>query len=532
MLNFQYRTFVSLAMQLPLLTVAGFLAVYSPVSAAPYPGCAAPTDNDFRMTTLVTQTTANLQEPLRMDFDMSAAGDVDIYFVEKAGNVRKYDALSKTVSTLGKVPVRTTGEHGLVGIALDPGFKTNKRLFLYYGSPAGAYEFRISRFTLTAGQLDLTSEKILIHIPADNNAWHTGGALAFDKQGNLWITVGDNHSDEGGAPNSNSFLGKQLRIHPEDDGTYTVPAGNLFTPGAAKTKPEIYTMGDRNPYSIAIDPQTGWNVWGEVGPDGYGQTEEFNLATHPGNYGWPYFAGYQKVMALNTTGMNPAAPVNNSPLNTGLTTLPPAITATYAYNEDCAITGPIYRYNAVPNSPIKMPPQFNGLWFVTDFNNYGQLGQTMDTMAVDQNGKPGPLGRIWPNWSLLRPTDFRAGPDGALYVMNYAGYFSTVAATSIARIEYTGTCRPATTRIADPAPDLSPYLRLAVVGVRLSVYSKEAAELTLRDLDGRALFSRRFQGAIDFDLSKDVKNRPALYLISLSDAANHKVVRKAFLGAP
>ncbi len=166
-------------------------------------GCPAVKDADFAMTTLVSQTANNLQEPLRMAFDMSAKGDVDIYFIEKAGKVRKYDGATKVVSTLGSVGVRTTGEHGLLGIALDPGFKANKRLYLFYGTSQGAYQFRVSRFTLAGEQLDMASEKIMIRIPADNNSWHTGGALAFDGSGDLWITVGDNKSDESGSPNTN-----------------------------------------------------------------------------------------------------------------------------------------------------------------------------------------------------------------------------------------------------------------------------------------------------------------------------------------
>ena len=106
----------------PALFAACILAALSapaPAHAGDPRGCGPVKDADFTMTTLVSQTAGNLQEPLRMAFDMSEKGDVDIYFVEKAGKVRKYDGATKQVSTLGSISVRTTGEHGLLGIALD-----------------------------------------------------------------------------------------------------------------------------------------------------------------------------------------------------------------------------------------------------------------------------------------------------------------------------------------------------------------------------------------------------------------------------
>ena len=95
-----------------------------------------------------------------------------------------------------------------------------------------------------------------------------------------------------------------MRIKPKDENgkntTYSIPAGNMFTDGSGL--PEIYIMGDRNPFRIAIDKGTNWLYWGEVGPDaaenadalttrgpkGY---DEFNQAKTAGFYGWPYCIG-------------------------------------------------------------------------------------------------------------------------------------------------------------------------------------------------------------------------------------------------
>lgn len=477
-------------------------------------GCPAVKDADFTMTSLVTQATGNLAEPLRMAFDLTAKGDVDIYFVEKAGKVRKYDGATKAVTTLGSVGVKTTGEHGLLGIALDPAFKANQRIYLFYGSSSGAYHFRLSRITLAGQTLDLASEKILLKIPADNNSWHTGGAMMFDAKGDLWLAVGDNKSDEGGSPNTMSYLGKIHRIHPLEDGTYSIPPGNLFPKGTEKTLPEIYIMGNRNPYSVAVDPVKGWLAWGDVGPDGFGMTEELDVVTKPGNHGWPYFAGKNMVLKA---GKDPKVPVNNSPLNTGLQTLPPATPGSYVYQQCAAITGPIYRYDAIPNHAGKMPPHFDGSWFVTDFNNYGTLGQTIDTMTLASDGTPGKLGRIWAGWKLSRPTELQVGPDGALYAMNYSGYFSTVATTAIVRIAYNGSCSPPvdpSIAIADRAARAGGPAEFQ--GSRIRSLAKGNTEVTVRDMQGRIALSRSLAGGAELELSAAMPGRGGVYVVSVA----------------
>ena len=102
--------------------------------------------------------------------------------------------------------------------------------------------------------------------------------------------------------NTNDLRGKVLRIKVAADGTYTVPAGNMFAPGRWARKPEIYAMGFRNPFRFAVDKKTGWVYLGDYGPDagganpnrGPGGQVEFNLIKEPGNYGWPYCIGKQR----------------------------------------------------------------------------------------------------------------------------------------------------------------------------------------------------------------------------------------------
>ena len=125
-----------------------------------------------------------------------------------------------------------------------------------------------------------------------------------------------------------------------EDGTYSIPEGNLFKPGQEKTKPEIFVMGNRNPYRISVDKKKGYLYWGEVGPDsgvdsfetrgprGY---DEVNQARTAGFFGWPLFVGnnyayhdYDYNTGKSGPAFDPAKPMNTSANNTGLTELPPA----------------------------------------------------------------------------------------------------------------------------------------------------------------------------------------------------------------
>src|SRR5258708_17932899 len=143
-----------------------------------------------------------------------------------------------------------------------------------------------------------------------------------------------------GAGNTNDLRGKILRIKLRPDGSYEIPEGNLFPKGEPKTRPEIYVMGDRNPYRISVDKKTGYLYWREVGRDantysldtgGPREYDEFNQARKAGFFGWPYFVGnnyayhiHDYETNVNVPAFDPAHPVNDSRNNTGLRELPPA----------------------------------------------------------------------------------------------------------------------------------------------------------------------------------------------------------------
>ena len=481
------------------------------------PGCSDPVASDFTVDTLMTRDGADLKEPIHMALDRGPGGDVDIWFTERYGKLRKYDGATRRVADAGSVTAATMGENGLLGIALDPGFKSNRRLYLYYVTRQGGFQYRVSRFTLAGDRLDPASEKPVIAIPTDS-VWHTGGALGFDLHGDLWITVGEAMAGEGGPSNTNSLLGKILRIHPEEDGTYSIPVGNLYPPGTPKTRPEVYIMGNENPFTIALDPATGWMAWGEIGPDGHGLTEELNIATRPGNHGWPYFAGNYSLYGAK----NPLMPINDSKQNTGRDTLPPAIPGSFIYPQSAAITGPIFRYDPANAAGDGLPPHFDGLWFATDFNPYGGYAGRIDTLSLDANAKPGPRGALSTAIKLDRPLDFQQGPDGALYILNYGGFFSTTEKTAFIRVGYHGSCHPM--GLAGSVRERTQALQVS--GLRVRVWATGACVLRVHDLSGALLYERN--GAGEIDLAAALPNARGVCAVTLETTTGRFRVKAVF----
>lgn len=428
-----------------------------------------PALDHFRKITLAT----NFFEPIQL----SIAKNGDVYFAERHGAIKAWSAKTGQTVTIGQLNVFTGAEDGLLGLALDPGFETNHWLYAFH-STVGVPENRVSRFTVTHETLDLASEKILLHIPTlPKKPNHSGGGLAFDAAGNLFASTGDYtfitdsdgyaplderpgrevHDSQRTAANTNDPRGKILRIHPEPDGTSTIPKGNLFPPGTPKTLPEIYIMGCRNPFRFSIDQQTGTLYWGDVGPDaleanprrGPAGFDEFNMATHAGNFGWPYFLANNKPyveydFASKASGapFNPSAPVNLSPNNTGLRELPPAQPAFIWYppgpstkfpqmgsGARSAMAGPVYHFNPALTSAHSFPREFDGLLFIFEWERgwiqavrLSETGPEIHTFLGERKFK--------------RPISMEFGPDGALYFIEWGSAWFNNKDSALSRLEY------------------------------------------------------------------------------------------------
>lgn len=438
-----------------------------------------PEQNRFVKTVLVN----DLNTPM----ELAVAPDGRVFYTELYGRLSVYDPRTGRQALVHAFPITNMGGTGLIGLTLDPGFARNRQFYVYY-TPANLTEetlaFRLSRFTLRPDNtVDTGSEKVLLTVPVQKNSGsHHGGSLAWDKDGNLYLSTGDSSSpfpsngyapmDERPGPdyysldaqrsaaNTNDLKGKILRIHPTADGTYTIPAGNLFASGTPQTRPEIYVMGCRNPYRIAVNPKTSVLYWGEIGPDagkdgpqgprGY---DEFNQARQAGNYGWPYFVGnnaaYAKWnFATGTAGprFDPAAPVNTSPNNTGLSRLPPAQPAMiwypYAASPEfpelgvggrSAMAGEFYTAPKTGTSPNRFPDYYDGALFVFDWMRNWVLALRFDERERYVRSEP----FMAANGDFRRPIDLTFGPDGRMYMLEYGSvYGADNDDARLVRIEY------------------------------------------------------------------------------------------------
>jgi cytochrome c len=415
-------------------------------------------------------------EPTEMDI----LPDGRIIFLERKGNVKLYDPADDSIRVINHFNVYSNFEDGMIGITHDSSFDTNKFIYIFYSHPSRSANV-LSRFVLDGEKIDMTSEKELLEVPVQRQTCcHTGGSLAFGPGGDLFISTGDNTSpfeSNGYSPsderkdrapfdaqkssaNTNDLRGKILRIHPEPDGTYSIPEGNLFTKGEPGTRPEIYVMGTRNPYRISIDQRTGFLYWGEVGPDA-GQPDsirgprgydEVNQAQRAGFFGWPYFVGDNYAYGehdfqTGKTGAkhDPLKPINNSPNNTGKRELPSANPAMiwypYARSPEFplvreggrnAMAGPVYYSDNYSNVATAFPPYLDGKLIIYDWmRNWVML------VTLDANGKFLSMEPFLEGMTFNNIIDMAFGPDGRLYTLEYGtAWFKQNMDARLSRIDY------------------------------------------------------------------------------------------------
>jgi cytochrome c len=455
--------------------------------------------------------------------ELAVLPNFDILVSQRRGEFLLYKNSTKKVVEAGKLDVyfktstpNVNAEEGLLGLALDPNFAKNQYVYAFY-SPVDKSVNRLSRFKMINDKITTASEKVILEFYSQREiCCHTGGSIAFGPGGLLYVSAGDNSTpfdapnqqyvNKGYAPmdnreglhqydarrsagNTNDLRGKILRIKVNEDGTYSIPDGNLFPKGTTKTKPEIYVMGDRNPYRISVDQKTGFLYWGEVGPDAQGDDptrgprgyDEVNQAQKAGYFGWPLFIGnnypYRAYDYTNGTSgelFNPAAPINNSPNNTGLTTLPPAMPAFiwYGYGASTefpevgtggrtAMAGPVY-YTKPGASPY--PAYYNGKLLI-----YEWIRGWVKAVTMGPNGEYKSMEPFMANVPLAAPIDMEQGPDGKLYILEYGkGWFSKNPDAGIVRIDYLEGNRPPEVKslTVENTSGLLPYKMVAKVDAK------------------------------------------------------------------
>jgi len=437
-----------------------------------------------------TVLTRGFDEPT----EMTVLPNLDILVVQRKGEVLLVDHATNNLTQIAKLNVYhhatipgVNAEEGVLGLSADPNFAKNNFVYIFY-SPIDTSVNRLSRFIYKDGKFDLSTEKIILQFYSQRNiCCHTGGSIAFGPNGDLFVSAGDNSTPfdqpkstyqlhgyapidqragfeqwdaERSAGNSADLRGKIMRIRVKDDGTYTIPEGNLFPAGMPGTRPEIYVMGNRNPYRISVDRKSGFLYWGEVGPDAANDSltthgprgyDELNQARHAGYFGWPFFVGgnyaYRKVNY--TTGQvgdpfDPAKPVNDSKNNTGLKELPavspPFIWYPYAASPEFpelgtggrnAMAGPIYYPEFYPKE-TRMPDYYNGKLIFYDWIRGWVKAVTMNEKGDFEKMEP-----FIPNIKLNSPIDMEMGPDGKIYILEYGtGWFTKNPDAGLSRIDF------------------------------------------------------------------------------------------------
>jgi len=416
--------------------------------------------------------------------------------------------------TVIELPVAERRLPGLRSFVLDPEFEDTRWMYLYYHPPMDEIEgghFRLSRFRMEPGllELDPDSEEIIVEVPKyefdidDPRGGHCGGNLAWGPDGEqLYLTTGDDTywdasdfytpiderdgrewNDAQRTSGSTADLrGSVLRINPTEDGSYEIPEGNLIDAidGASEGEvaPELYATGFRNPYRMAVDPESGVPYVADYGPDagawnadrGPPGTVEYARLDEPGFYGWPYFTGdavpyreYDYGTGESGRIFDPESPTNDSPNNDGLAELPPAMGTMIAspYNWSNYLDFPDAWAEHVPyerNDLDSVPfPQVTGGspmvgTVFRDREEYGsdglsgyfdgkvflmdRGGEWIKYATVDDAGTLVDVEPFLPDTAFTKPMDLTIGPEGALYVVEWGSdYHGPNADSAIYKIE-------------------------------------------------------------------------------------------------
>lgn len=355
-----------------------------------------PQSNSLRLQTIST----SLSSPV---FMTAPANDTTrLFIVEQGGLIRIFDVTSNSLLVTPFLNISglisAGGEQGLLGLAFDPQYAVNRRIYVFYTNQPGNIVIASYLRDLTNSSLvDPTTAMLLLTVAHPTFSNHNGGMLAFGPDGCLYAGVGD--GGDGGDPddngqNVNTRLGKLLRINPVTGGPCV--NNNTFNPFVGGGAPEVWSFGLRNPWRFSFDRLTDDLYIGDVGQ---GEREEIDVSPAPTagralNFGWRLMEGF---LCFNpSTNCNP-----------GGLTLP---VLDYPHlNGACAVTGGyVYRGS--------ISPALQGTYFYADF-----CAGFVKSFRY-QNGQP----TEQTDWPLLSPpgssvTSFGEDTAGELYVLTQGG---------------------------------------------------------------------------------------------------------------
>jgi glucose/arabinose dehydrogenase len=311
---------------------------------------------------------------------MALVPDGRIFVAEQTGALRVIKNGQLLSTPFLTVPVESSNERGLLGVALDPNFTVNRHVYVYY-TAASPVVNRVSRFTASASNPDIAqagSEQVIFNNIPSQSGYHNGGALQFGPDSKLYFAVGENHSASN-AQSTNNLTGKLHRINADG----SIPTDNPFYGTATGANRAIWALGLRNPFTFDIQQATGRIFVNDVGASSW---EEINEAwADPAragfNFGWPE--------------------------TEGATTDPRFKTPFHAYNHaggHCAITGGAFYDPATPN----FPASYVNDYFFADFCQ-GWI------RSIDQSTKA--VSTLLAASGSRSPVDIDVGEDGSLYYL-------------------------------------------------------------------------------------------------------------------
>jgi len=323
-----------------------------------------------------------LVERLEHPWGLAFLPDGRMLVTERPGRLRvigrdgKLDA--QPVSGLPRVAAH--GQGGLMDVAIHPRFADNNLVYLSYAARGdGGYSTEVARGRLSGAELQ-DVQVIFRQLPKSGGGQHFGSRLVFDREGFLYITLGD-RGERDRAQKPDDHAGSVIRLH--DDGR--VPKDNPFV-GKPGWKPEKYTLGNRNIQGAALHPQTG-QLWAhEHGPQG---GDEVNVIRAGVNYGWPVITYGVNYGFGTRIGEGTHKPGMAQPLHYWVPSIAPSGMAFY--------TGDRF-------------PRWRGDLFV------GALRDQMLVRLRLDGGKVVKEERMLKD-AIGRIRDVRSGPDGLLYLL-------------------------------------------------------------------------------------------------------------------
>jgi glucose/arabinose dehydrogenase len=386
-------SFIVVALAIAAAVYIGIDAQHSGVDRRPAnapnqkPAFAGQTDAPERRTNVpheVVTVAGGLQHPWGLVF----LPDGRMVVTERPGRMRIVTPDGKLSPPLAGLPaVDARNQGGLLGVALDPNFASNRLIYWSYAEPrgGGSNNTAVARGRLVDdGTPRMENVQVIFHqVPSLESNLHFGGRLVFARDGTLFVTLGDRSITEGRmqAQRMDGLLGKIVRINADG----TVPKDNPFV-GKEGVRPEIWSIGHRNIQAAVLHPTSGelWEV--EHGTRG---GDELNIARKGRDYGWPTIAYGIEYSGRTITG---------------------GITQKQGMEQPLYYWDPVIAPSGMAFYTGNLFPAWKGSLFI------GGL-QSTNLVRLDINGE-----RVTGEERLLgqvneRFRDVIQGPDGALYLL-------------------------------------------------------------------------------------------------------------------